>query len=253
MQSVANGLRMTDLFWSTWEIISLIEQAADQNAIQDCLINIAKIYGFASVFGGIVPPGDMRNSKTEIQARAVVQYFPKGWGARYVDQNYLPRDPILARLQKDRNAFSWSDGYRSCPDPDNVRIIGGEAADFGLVEGFVIPITTLDQRTAALSFGGARDDLSNRDRSALTFLAHFAIGHWLYLRRPNLTRSKPLSPREFDCLLWAAEGKTDWEISVILGISRSTVTKHIASAREKLDAVSKSHAIAIAMRLKILC
>lgn len=243
---------MTDLFWSTWEVISLIEQAADEGALKDCLINIAKSYGFASVFGGIVPPGGMRNSKAEIQARAVVQYFPDGWAARYLDQNYLPRDPIVGRLQKDRNAFSWSESYKSCPEPDNVRAVGGEAADFGLVEGFVIPITTLDQRIAALSFGGARDDLSNRDRSALTFLANFAIGHWLYLRCPRPKRNKALSPREFDCLLWAGEGKTDWEISVILGISRSTVTKHIISAREKLNAVNKPHAIAIAMRLKIL-
>ncbi|MBC9877663.1 LuxR family transcriptional regulator [Bradyrhizobium sp. INPA01-394B] len=243
---------MTDLFWSTWEIISLIEQAVDEGALKNCLIDIAKSYGFASVFGGIVPPGGMRNSKVEIQARAVVQYFPDGWAARYLDQNYLPRDPIVGRLQKDRNAFSWSESYKSCPEPDNVRAVGGEAADFGLVEGFVIPITTLDQRIAALSFGGARDDLSNRDRSALTFLANFAIGHWLYLRRPRPTCNKTLSPRELDCLLWAGEGKTDWEISVILGISRSTVTKHITSAREKLNAVNKPHAIAIAMRLKIL-
>jgi len=245
-------MTMTDLFWSTWEIISRIEQAPDQSAIQACLINIAERYGFASVFGGIVPPTGMHNSKEEIQARAVVQYFPKGWAARYVAQNYLPRDPIVGRLQKDRNAFSWAESYQSCSEPDDVRIIGGEAADFGLVEGFVIPVTTLDHRTAALSFGGARDDLSNSDRSSLTFLANFAIGHWLYLRRPIPARTKPLSPREFDCLLWAGEGKTDWEISVILGISRSTVTKHITSAREKLNAVNKPHAIAIAMRLKIL-
>ncbi|MBX9647671.1 MAG: LuxR family transcriptional regulator [Xanthobacteraceae bacterium] len=243
---------MTDVFWSTWEVLSLIEQASNQSALQDCLVCIANSYGFASVFGGIVPPTNMQNSKAEIQTRSVVQHLPKGWATRYVAQNYLPRDPIVGRLQKDRNAFSWAESYKSCSEPDNARIIGGEAADFGLVEGFVIPVTTLDQRSAALSFGGAKDDLSSNDRSALTFLANFAIGHWLCLRRPRSTRSNKLSPREFDCLLWAGEGKTDWEISVILGISRPTVAKHIASAREKLDAVNKTHAIAIAMRLKIL-
>lgn len=40
--------------------------------------------------------------------------------------------------------------------------------------------------------------------------------------------------------------------SVILGISRATVTKHVASAREKLRAANKTHAVAIAMRMKIL-
>jgi LuxR family quorum sensing-dependent transcriptional regulator len=52
--------------------------------------------------------------------------------------------------------------------------------------------------------------------------------------------------------LWAGEGKTNWEISAILGISKSTVTKHIMAAREKLGAVSKAHAIATAIRTKLL-
>ncbi|WP_245270124.1 helix-turn-helix transcriptional regulator [Nitrobacter hamburgensis] len=56
------------------------------------------------------------------------------------------------------------------------------------------------------------------------------------LRRPRSRGNKLVTPRELDCLLWAGEGKTDWEISVILGISPSTVTKHIASARDKLNA-----------------
>ena len=40
-----------------------------------------------------------------------------------------------------------------------------------------------------------------------------------------------LTAREWDHLLWAGEGKTNWEISVILGISKPTVTKHIIAAR----------------------
>ena len=32
-----------------------------------------------------------------------------------------------------------------------------------------------------------------------------------------------LSPRELECLEWAAEGKSAWEIGQILGISRYTV------------------------------
>ncbi|MCV9937367.1 hypothetical protein OIU35_13490 [Boseaceae bacterium BT-24-1] len=41
-------------------------------------------------------------------------------------------------------------------------------------------------------------------------------------------------------------------MSIILGISKPTVTKHILSAREKLGAVTKAHAIAIALREMII-
>jgi LuxR family quorum sensing-dependent transcriptional regulator len=230
----------------------MIEQSTDKGSMQECLVNIAKSFGFTSVFGGIVPQNTIRGSRIEIEARAVVQHFPAGWAARYVEQNYLPRDPIVQRLQRDHSLFSWSDSYTSCSEPDDARVVGGEAADFGLVEGFVIPVRTLDDPIAALSFGGTRDDLNDNDRSALTFIANFAVGHWLGLRRPQSLAKRSVSPREFDCLLWAGEGKTDWEISVILGISRATVTKHVASAREKLGAANKTHAVAIAMRMKIL-
>jgi LuxR family quorum sensing-dependent transcriptional regulator len=53
-------------------------------------------------------------------------------------------------------------------------------------------------------------------------------------------------------LLWASEGKTDWEISVILGISRPTVTKHLLSARQKLNAVNRAHLIGEALRNKLI-
>ncbi len=230
----------------------MIEQSTDQSSIQRSLVNIAKAFGFSSVFGGIVPPREMRGSRTEIEARAAVQHFPSGWAARYVDRNYLPRDPIVHRLHNDRNLFTWSESYASSPHSRDARLIGGEAAEFGLTDGLVIPVSTLDLPIAALSFGGERDALSSDDQSALTFISHFAIGHWLGLRRPKSTTVGRLTPREFDCLLWAGDGKTDWEISVILGISRPTVVKHIASAREKLGAVNKTHAVATAMRMKIL-
>ncbi|MBY3123131.1 helix-turn-helix domain-containing protein [Rhizobium laguerreae] len=35
-----------------------------------------------------------------------------------------------------------------------------------------------------------------------------------------------LSPREKECLLWIAQGKTSWETAVIMGISENTVAFH---------------------------
>jgi LuxR family transcriptional regulator, activator of conjugal transfer of Ti plasmids len=46
--------------------------------------------------------------------------------------------------------------------------------------------------------------------------------------------SIPLSPREFECLEWAAQGKSAWEIGRILGISRHTVASYLNHAKQKL-------------------
>lgn len=61
-----------------------------------------------------------------------------------------------------------------------------------------------------------------------------------------------LTPREADCLLWAAEGKSDLDIAIILGISRSTVLKHLRSACDKLDAANRTHAVVKAMRRRLI-
>jgi DNA-binding CsgD family transcriptional regulator len=53
-----------------------------------------------------------------------------------------------------------------------------------------------------------------------------------------------LTPRERDCMAFVAEGKSDWEISVILGISQSTAKFHVDNARRKLGAVNRAQAVA---------
>uniref|UniRef100_UPI0025DF53BB helix-turn-helix transcriptional regulator n=1 Tax=uncultured Phenylobacterium sp. TaxID=349273 RepID=UPI0025DF53BB len=53
-----------------------------------------------------------------------------------------------------------------------------------------------------------------------------------------------LTARERDALSWVAEGKSDWEIAVILGLSETTVRFHVDNARRKLGAVNRAQAVA---------
>ena len=41
------------------------------------------------------------------------------------------------------------------------------------------------------------------------------------------------------------------DIAEILGVSTSTISKHIASAKERLGAINKTHAVAVAMKLNV--
>ncbi len=53
-----------------------------------------------------------------------------------------------------------------------------------------------------------------------------------------------LTSRERDSLALVADGKTDWEISVILGVSEATARFHVDNGRRKLGAVTRAQAIA---------
>jgi len=52
-----------------------------------------------------------------------------------------------------------------------------------------------------------------------------------------------LSKREVECLRWAAIGKTDKEISMILDRSHATIRYHVHRAGEKLDSVNRAQTI----------
>ena len=65
------------------------------------------------------------------------------------------------------------------------------------------------------------------------------------MRKPRMYAHR-LSPRQVECLEWAAQGKTIIEISMILGISLASVKSYLDAARYRLNAVNVTHAVAIA-------
>jgi DNA-binding CsgD family transcriptional regulator len=58
-----------------------------------------------------------------------------------------------------------------------------------------------------------------------------------------------LTRREVQCLRWAAAGKTDGEIGIILSLSTSTVRFHLRNAGGKLGSTGRAQAIQIAAGL----
>jgi DNA-binding CsgD family transcriptional regulator len=81
---------------------------------------------------------------------------------------------------------------------------------------------------------------------ARTFIASYVLAMGSIQRLPPGSR---LSKREVECLSWAAIGKTDMEISMIMLRSRATVRFHIHNAAVKLDAVNRSQTVFKAAQL----
>jgi len=70
------------------------------------------------------------------------------------------------------------------------------------------------------------------------------------LKNRQTTGDKPsaaLSLREKEVLNWLKKGKSSWEIASILNIGESTVNFHITNIMHKLNAVSRTQAVAIAV------
>ncbi len=61
-----------------------------------------------------------------------------------------------------------------------------------------------------------------------------------------------LSAREKECLCWVEEGKSSWEIGVILRISENTVNFHLKNAMRKLEVTSRIQCVIRARRVGLI-
>ncbi|MEQ8347573.1 MAG: helix-turn-helix transcriptional regulator [Sneathiellaceae bacterium] len=72
------------------------------------------------------------------------------------------------------------------------------------------------------------------------------------LRLSQLDGTPPMSKRELECLTMTAEGKTSEDIAAALGLSVHTTNQYLAATTHKLNAMSRTHAVAKALRLGLI-
>jgi DNA-binding CsgD family transcriptional regulator len=97
---------------------------------------------------------------------------------------------------------------------------------------------------ASLHLGFGERDFSDDEALSIQLAGLMLTERILTLTAPAPDAEVQLTARERDCLAWVSEGKSDWEISVILGLSESTVRFHVGNARAKLGAVNRAQAAA---------
>jgi DNA-binding CsgD family transcriptional regulator len=113
----------------------------------------------------------------------------------------------------------------------------GETAFFGIISA-----------TGPTQRSGQHDTMLRECR----ILANYFHGHVLRMNGYDSDQEILISARELDCLKWTAAGKTASEASIILGISERTVRFHLNAAREKLDCVTTTQAVAKAIANQLI-
>lgn len=172
---------------------------------------------------------------------------------RYLALNYAYVDPVLQQVVTNPGAaFGWREAYASHENEPEAKRMMGEAREHGLGDGFAVPMVTLEGDLATISFGGDCMDLNSSAAGLIHLVGIFAIGRAFQLQGQRRPDHEALTTRELDCLRWCGEGKTEWEISVILGVGEATIRSHLNSARAKLKSVNKTHMVAEALRAGLI-
>ncbi|WP_245426207.1 LuxR family transcriptional regulator [Mesorhizobium sp. WSM3862] len=172
---------------------------------------------------------------------AVMLNYPDGWRERYFEMGYDKIDPIIKRSRRRIKAFPWSEVYNDESTTEDERRVLDEAATFGLRSGISVPLHGPDGSFAIVNFAQALDGkFPNRTITYLQFAAlHFHLRVAEFANPTGIENTSNLSPREKECILWTAKGKSSWEIGKILGISINTVNFHIKNVIRKMNANSR--------------
>ncbi|MGO9482976.1 MAG: autoinducer binding domain-containing protein [Rhodomicrobium sp.] len=234
----------------TCDVIGKLSRAVTAQDICDGVTSFTSRYGLTSMFAASLPAP--RERKGGVRRRhLLVGAFPPEWMDRYFAQDYVHIDPIARRSKCDPSPFLWSESVPFARGEHGAAVnrMFGEAREFNLKAGFVVPMNTLEGDVIAMSLGGEAADLPPDARGMISMIGAYAIGRSIELRGWERKRKRSkLTVRELECLKWAADGKTEWEISIILQISEHTAGKHLSNAIRKLGAVNRTHAVANAIR-----
>ncbi|WP_083952350.1 helix-turn-helix transcriptional regulator [Sphingobium amiense] len=151
--------------------------------------------------------------------------------------------------------------YTRAPNPLLDQIdLSHFAAEVNAAAAIVIPVHLPFGQIGVVSFSPIEEGRSDLSREfdlyadVLEYQARRFISGYSRVasQRHWIPRNCRLSKREVECLRWAALGKTDVEIAMILARSCATVRFHIHNAATKLEAVNRSQTVFKATQLGYL-
>lgn len=187
----------------------------------------------------------------------VLSGYPKQWRDHYVEMKYQEIDPTVAHCRTHVTPVIWRNQVFQGHDATKFQ---GEAKEAGLKHGATFVVHGGRGETAMLSLAttrGARqaesDVVAHMGQAQLfTCYLHEAVQRIVLSQGPLPLQKVTLTPREKECLLWVAEGKTSWEIGNIVRISQDTVKFHLKNASRKMGVTNGRHAVSRAVSLGLI-
>lgn len=225
------------------EILDIIQSTLTCSTESDIIAMIGRIKELVSADMSVCALGETSTGKL---LKVANDNWPGEWAGLYTAEELYRNDPVFLFNFEHASAYTWSEAQRRFPEKKFTDLMN-KAAEFRLKYGISSGISSDGPKGSIFSFAGDRNRFSSHHLKVLDIITPHL--HQAFVRicsaqqRANFT----LSVREREVLGWMKEGKTNWEISVILNISERTVKFHVQNIEKKLNAVNKAHAIAIAL------
>ncbi|OAF11576.1 helix-turn-helix transcriptional regulator [Bradyrhizobium neotropicale] len=232
-----------------FEFAETIDKLPDTTGVLDAMGRMLGQYGFDYFCCAYVAPLPTEPARDAVLA----ERLPAGFLDMYSAEQFVGDDPALRHCRTTLRPFRWFSEAPYDPErePRAVELVR-RASDFGMVDGVMVPVASPAGRIGHVYFGGSKIDLPERQLPALHLMALYAFDRTLRLGGPPEAAKLALSLREREVLTLAAVGRSTQEIADALTISARTVKAHVKSCRKKLGATTRTQAVMIAMRDRII-
>ena len=237
-----------DQFYTALNDFSTAKSIEDITAL--CRVHCERL-GFDAFVYALRIPTHFSNSRL-----VLLKGYPDQWLEHYFNHAYYEIDPTIAYCADHVTPVQWHDLPKAL-SARGMQMMN-EAGEFGLKAGISMPMHSPHGEMGVLSF--ALDRPLNTSRAitqhAMPYIQILA-GHIhesvrRVLNMDNVNSETTLTIREQECLKWAADGKTSWEISRLLNLSERTINFHLNNSMRKLDASNRQHALIKATLLGLI-
>lgn len=225
-------------------IIAQIEETHSLSASLRVFKSFVAEYGFTTVsMCQLINPALINIDKPPV----FITDWPTEWREHWWANNYMQHDPIIQFLLKSRKPFTWQTAYQYASKFG--KQILNESRDFKFKDGIAFPITTGVGPMGCVSLGADEVPFDPQIIAMIEIVSIHCFVHIVKLENNDHEYvTKQLSKRENEIMHYVAEGKTNWEISKILGLTEGTVKDYLKNIAKKMDTVNRAHAVSKAIR-----
>ena len=217
--------------------VDCLRSAGSLEEIALRLAEVSRELGFA--YHALVQHADIARPPRQF---LFMQNYPAAWVDTYARGGLHRVDPARRLAGYRPGSFAWSE----IPRFGRLSVLEArmmdEAHGAGLGEGVTVPLHAFGERAASCSFVTASgqdlpaDALWTAEAVArAAFSAIFDLTH-----RGRSKRLPRLTPRQLQCIELVGQGKSDWAIGTILGLTEDTVTAYLRAARQVLGVSSRT-------------
>ncbi|UTW57860.1 autoinducer binding domain-containing protein [Kordiimonas sp. SCSIO 12603] len=228
------------------DIIRLIQNAKNTDEIDSIFAKLLREFGYEqSTYIEIVTPDDLGTSIVNPAMAA-----DQAWLSKHAEQEILHYGEETGERFHTRYPFTWNTLLEHVDaSPLAKRFLEKTQHFFDGKDGFIAPIHGPEGSITVLVVYGEQPDVSAETIRALGTVAFF---HQAALERINNNERKGGNNNLLECIKCIALGKSDMEISHLLGISEGEVNFQINRAINGLGVSTRAQAVEEAARRNLI-